>query len=257
MLHENGLAQSFAVEGVSLSTVPLLDVLDFLVLPDKSLNLGYSRQTHGLTGSAGPAWDVVDMTPDAEGYMKRYRLKTSKGWPWDVSRFSNDIVLDWRTEQDWTSPNDYKQHVANYFDTTINKYVDGVAMFPRWVRGDYNYIPKSTVAAQTEFRIFINCTWDGQHHFLKDILQVLSGPVVIDHGGTIGMQPTLIHEYYWGGTNGIYTSKEENLYAYRYGWMRWSYSTLNSSGQYVIQNMSSRNQLYAVAPPAVVFPCGG
>lgn len=243
------------IEGEMLSVVPLIDILDFLVLPDKSLNLGYSRQTHGLTGSAGPAWDVVDLTPDAEGYGKRYKIKTAKGFPWDISRINNNIVLDWITEQDWTNPKDFKKHVANYQDSQLNKLVDGVAMFPRWVRGDYNYFQIDTPSAQTEFRIFLNCVWDGAHHFLKDIRQILYGPVVIDHGGTIGFQPTLVHEFLWGGTNGIYTSKEENFYAYRYGWLRWSYSTLNSLGTYDIRNVSQRNQLYNVPPPAVVFSC--
>lgn len=256
MLHrfaEN--VSTVSVEGENLSVVPLLDMLEFLVLPDQSLNLGYSRQTHGLTGQAGPTWDVVDMTPDSEGYSKRYKIKTAKGWPWDISRFNNQVFLDWITEQDWTNPRDFKKHVANYQDPVINKLVDGVAMFPRWVRGDYNYFQMDTLAANTEFRIFLNCVWDNARHFLGDIRQLLYGPVVIDHGGTIGMQPTMVHEFLWGGSNGIYKSKEENLYAYRYGWMRWSYSTLDVTGQYKIQQVTSRNTLLATPPPAVVFPC--
>ena len=239
----------------SLTTVPMFDMLDFLVLPDKSLGLGYSRQTHGLTGQAGPAWDVVDMNPDHEGYCKRYRIKTAKGWPWDISRFNNSIFLDWITEQSWTSPKDFKKHIANYMDPTLNKLVDGEAMFPRWVRGDYNYSQIDIPAPQTEFRIYLNCVWDNAHHFLGDNRQVLFGPVAIDHGGSIGVQPTLVHEFLWSGKSGVYASKEENLYAYRYGWMRWSYSKLNASGQYVIQQVSSRNALLATPPPAVVFPC--
>jgi len=258
MLHlplEEHQALTVTVDKETLTIVPMIDMLEFLVLPDKSLNLGYSRQTHGLTGQAGPAWDVVDMNLDAEGYAKRYRVKTAKGWPWDISRFSNAIFLDWITELGWTSPKNFKKHVGNYLDPTLNKLVDGTTMFPRWVRGDYNYFQMDTPRAQTEYRMFNNCVWDNVHHFLKDLRNILYGPVVIDHGGSIGPQPTLVHEFLWGGTNGIYNSKEENLYAYRYGWLRWSYSTLGTNGQYVIQQVSSRNALLATPPPAVVFPC--
>jgi hypothetical protein len=244
------------------------DMLDYLVLPDQSQGIvdangkPYSRQTHGLTGPAGPSWDVVNMTLDAEGYAKRYRIKATHpstapfpgGWPWDISRFNQTIILDWITEQDWNSPRDYKKNVANYNDA--GKMVDGKAMFPRMINSDKNISIISILAAQTGYRVYMNCTWDNKTHYLGDNLQVLFGPVQIDHGGTIGLQPTMVHQYFWDGTSNIYQSKEENFYAYRYGWTKWTYNQLNAStGKYALVNVSQRNTLLVQAPPPVEFPC--
>src|SRR5258708_26700361 len=173
----------------------MIDVLDFLVLPDQSLKLGYSRQTHGVTGPAGPAWDVVNFAKDTEDFFKRYRVKSVRGYPWDISRINNNIVLDWITELNWTSPRDFKKNVANYIYGT--KTFDGKAMFPRYVDGNWNYSSIFIPLPQTGYQMYTNCIWDNIIHTLGDNLQTLTGPVMIDHGGTIGLQPTLIHDYFW------------------------------------------------------------
>ena len=235
----------------------MIDILDFLVLPDQSLNLGYSRQTHGTTGTAGPSWDVVDMSADAEGYSKRYKLKTAKGWPWDITRFNKDVVLDWVTELTWTSARDYKKNIQNYKDPVLNRMVDGKAMFPRFIRGDYNYTSYPTLKAQTEYHMYNNCVWDNAKHFLGDNVQTLFGPIMFDFGGTIGSQPTLVHQFMWGAkTPGNYNTKEENLYAYHYGWLRWTLNTLDpTTGMFKVNKVSARNSLIAQPPPPVIFPC--
>jgi hypothetical protein len=257
------------------------DILDFLVLPDQSKGIvdasgkPYSRQTHGMTnspglvGGAGPAWDVVDFTLDAEGYFKRYRVKANHilgptvpaanvgGWPWDITRISKTVCLDWITELGWASPKDFKKNVANYKDPATGKMTDGKAMFPRFIRGDYNYSCIPTPKAQTEYHMFTNCVWDNKPHFLGDNLQILFGPIWFDHGGTIGSVPTLVHQFLWGGdVPGVFTTKEENLYAYHYSWTRWTLSTLDpTSGMFKVNKVSRRDMLLAQAPPAVVFPC--
>jgi hypothetical protein len=246
-----------------------VDVLDFLVLPDQAKGVvdvngkPYSRQTHGLTSStgllngAGPAWDVVDFALDVEGYFKRYKIKTVKGWPWDISRINQKVVLDWVTELNWTNPKDYKKNIANFRDPDSGKMTDGKAMFPRFIRGDYNYYSMPTPASQTEYHMFTNCVWDNVKHFLGDNLQILFGPIMYDHGGTIGSQPTLVHQFLWGGTAPTFTTKEENLYAYHYGWTRWTLNSLDAvSGMFKVTKVSRRDTLLAQPPPAVQFPCG-
>lgn len=247
-----------------------VDILDFLVLPDQSKGVldasgkPYSRQTHGLTsspgliGGAGPAWDVVDFTPDAEGYFKRYKIKTAKGWPWDITRINKTICLDWITELGWASARDYKKNIANFKDP-VTGMTDGKAMFPRFIRGDYNYSCLVTPQAQTEYHMFTNCIWDGQRHFLgaNGNQQILFGPIMFDHGGTIGYQPTLVHQFLWGDAGPwTFSTKEENLYAFHYGWTRWTLHTLdNVSGMFKVNKVTRRDILLAQAPPAVQFPC--
>lgn len=233
-----------------------IDILKFLVLPDQSENLGYSRQTHALTSPTdGPAWDYVDFTKDSEGFFKRYRIKTNKGFPWDVSRINDQIVLDWATELDWVSAKDSKKHMQNYKDQQTGKWVDGLPMFPRYVDKDWNQIQIPVAPAQTLYGMFTNCVWDQQPHYLNDVLQVLVGPILIDNGGTVGLQPTLVHNYFWSGKQAVYAQLEQNLYALHYGWTRWSTMQLDTNGMYAASKTTYHNVLVASPPPVVVPPC--
>lgn len=254
-----------------------IDVMDYLVLPDQSkgiidpvTNKPYSRQTHGLTGPAGPAWDVVDFTPDADGWFRRYRVKSNHtsgqfvgGWPWDVSRFNagnptagdHGVILSYVTELGWTTPRDYKMNIQNYTDAA-GKTHDGKIMFPRFINAEFNLIQTPILKANTLYHMFNNCKWDQQPHYLNDNLEILFGPIMYDHGGTIGLIPTLVHQYLWGGSAGVYTVKEENLYGYHYGWTRWTLHGLDPvTGSFKMSKTQARDTLLAQPAPTVLHPC--
>ena len=77
-----------------------IDVLQFLAMPDQSMKMGYSRQTHSL----GNAVDII--TPiDSSGFGQWKHVKNVRGWPWDIKLYDEQYVYDWVTEgaNGWSS----------------------------------------------------------------------------------------------------------------------------------------------------------
>lgn len=224
-----------------------IDILSFVCLP----------QATTLTSSwSDGSYDSIDQAG------KWYRVKNKQGWPWDIKLYDDHFVYDWITEQNWTSPRDYKKFVGNHPDAT-GKPSDGVKMFPRFVTlagaVSPSWVPPVisqivTPSAQTTFRIFTNCKWDNVTHNLGDIEHTLLGPVGFDHGGNVGYVPTLVHQYKWNGKAGVYGVMEENLYALNFGWVRWTLYNAQA-GTWQQANQSIHNQLVPTAPASIQFPC--
>ena len=237
-----------------------IDVLNYLCMADKAVALPFNREQNNVG-----AWDVVNIAPDPNGYGHWDRIKSPTGYPWDRKMFDENWVYDWITEFSGPGapapdPHTYKKFVMNH-STDGKHFVDGLKMFPRYIDSAVNNIPPTfTPKAQTTYRVYSNCKWDGVTHDLGDVMQTLEGPFMIDHGGTIGVQLTLIHKYFYNGTNGVYKTVEENLYALNYGWLRWSCQQLSANGCYEICNPQSgnltvHNNVVAGAPPKLNFPC--
>src|SRR6266567_1467200 len=89
----------------------MIDMLDYLVLPDQSKNLGYSRQTHGW--EVGGSYGCFDLLSGD----KITSLKNPGGTRWDRNLYDNAVITDWITElQDdnpISNPRNYKKNVGN------------------------------------------------------------------------------------------------------------------------------------------------
>lgn len=235
----------------------------YLVMADASAGLTFNREANSVG-----AWDVL--TPaDANGFSHWNRIKSKDaaglGYPWDLKIYDENYVYDWITEFGGAgapppSSRSFKQFVNNHLSPDGKTYVNGLPMFPRYIDSAQNFIQTLTPKAHSTYRMYTNCIWDNVIHDLGDVLQTLSGPFMIDHGGSIGLQPTLVHEYMYNGSNGVYKSKEENYFALNYGWVRWVCLALDSNGIFrictpVSSNLTVHNTIYSGAPPAVDFPC--
>jgi hypothetical protein len=215
----------------------VIDVLTYCTMPD-TLRMSY--------GWEGEAFDVV-----APG--KWTRIKNAKGYPWDIRLFDDSYVYDWITEVNYSNPRDYKKFVLNHLDAN-GRLADGVPMFPRFLPDGFTHSEILTPKSRSVYRMFLDCKWDQQATDIGDVRHTLSGPFLISHGGDVGTQPTLVHEYFWNGKSGLYMVVETNLYALNFGWVRWSVANL-IGGVYVIQNVSVHSKLVKMTVPKVVFDC--
>lgn len=232
-----------------------VDVLQFLAMPDQSLNKSYSRQTHSLGNSV----DII--TPiDASGYGQWKHVKNLRGWPWDLKLYDEMYVYDWITEgaNGWSAdpaigPRSFKKFVRNHRGTDLS-FQDGLIMFPRYVDSQDARFTVTLGDGSTNYATFENCLEVGKAQSLGPVRQHLSGPFTIYHGGDVGIQPTLIHQYYWSN-NGVPTL-EENHYALNWGWVAWKLHTLNKkTGFYELQKETLEIDCERVNEVKIVFPC--
>lgn len=228
------------------------DVLDFVAMADQSKGLGFSRQTHNLG-----AFDLITPPDPVTGVGKWNRIKGPKGYPWDIKLFDANFIYDWITEYTWGDPRTYKKFVMNRI--VNNKQVDGLLMLPRHIPIGFQAPPPLiTPNERTGYWTYKDCKSDKTTQFLGNVAQYLVGPVLVDHLGDVGLQPTLIHEYVWGNT------KEENFFVLNYGWTRWSESGFDAAtGLYKLNKnkdgsdkMSIHNKLQKGGCPPLNFPCG-
>ncbi len=245
-----------------------IDILNFLVMPSSQdaakLGLSYNRDTNNL-GS----FDSVNMTPDPNGYIHWDHIKSANGYPWDRKLIDNNGVYDWITEISGPgapppSPNNYKKFIQNHTDDGGKTWKDGVKMFPRFINKNFNHITVLTAKAQSQYYYVTNCT-NKKTLSLGNILHILDGPFLIDNGGNIGLQPTLIHTYVWDASNPN-SDIEVNYYVLNFGWTRWMHCVVNpNTGLYEIAQPTSSNltihnniNINPGKPPAcpkINFPC--
>lgn len=236
-----------------------IDVLDYLVMADQSKKLPFSRQTHGLAGYN----DILTPIDLASGYGQWKRLKSPAGFPWDLKLYDQYGVYDWVTEKSWDAGSrSYKKFVLNHRNQLL-AYADGLKMCQRYFTTPFIDSSVYTAKSRTTYKIVTDCVWDGKPNDLGDVSQNFFGPFLIDHGGDVGRQPTLIQHYCWDGVLGAYGMVEENYYALNYGWIRWTETKFNpATGLYEITknatggpNITITNTLVKRAPSAVDFPC--
>lgn len=238
--------------------IPRIDILDYLAMADQSKGLPFSRQTHGLNN----ANDII--TPiDSSGYGQWKHIKSPSGFPWDLKLYDEFGVYDWVTEKTWAEgPRCYKKFVQNRIDRN-QKIADGLQMCDRFYQNGIINSGYLTPHLQSTYRIYTDCKWDNKPNNLSDVNQAFFGPVMLDHGGDVGLQSSLIQQYEWNGHSAVYGMIEENWYALNYGWTRWVEKKLNpATGVYEITknakgglNMSISNKLVKRSPSVVNFPC--
>lgn len=238
-----------------------IDVLRFLTLPDQACQAIPARQTH-LLGSAG---DIIT-TIDASGYGQWKHIKNQQGWPWDLKLYDEQYVYDWITEGPWgwssdpkIGPKSFKKFIGNHIPAAGArpagmKPADGLPMFPRYVDTVDTKSDMSFGADQTHYATFENCMQVGLPASLGAVRHVLRGPFALFHGGDVGMQPTLIHQYYWSDSG--QAMLEENYYALNWGWVRWSLQKLDSqTGLYKFVKETLDKNYFRVPEVKVVFSC--
>lgn len=226
------------------------DVLSYCVMASASLGLGFGRETH--------AW--ADGAMDYLTADKWTRAKEPTASRWDRKLYNDTWVTDWITELDDSNPvlnpRNFKKNVQNRIDPVTMQPADGVIMFPRWIddSNDFQSL-KWTAKPQSGHWNYMNCASDKVMHLLSDIKHTLSGMFQLDHGGDVGLQPTLIHNYEWSKFG--LRMLEENYYAKNYGWVRWAEFQWDSAkGQFVSTGrISVHNKLVARTIPPLNFPC--
>lgn len=238
-----------------------IDVLRFLAFPDVSEGTKYSRQNDARGEFKGDAGDIITPIDPESGYGQWKHIKNMQGWPWDLNLYDNHFVYDWVTEgkNGWSSdpnvgPKSYKKFIQNHTNPITGKFDDGLVMFPRYVDTARNNLITVIPKEQTSYVVFENCKQVGPAVSLGPVIMVLTGPYMINHGGDVGEQPTLIHQYYW--INGNVPVLEENYYALDFGWIAWKFQRLNATtGFYEITNQTVQPLIFRVPEVKVVFPC--
>ena len=207
------------------------DMLDWMTM-DEDL-----RNTSHLTGSHN-TYTVV--WPD-----KIYYLKTTQGDTWDINLYDNNYIYQWITETAWNMPYNYKKSAHN----------TNIVMTPRFTSGGYP--GTKIVSCDSSYYYCVNCTNCNTYN-LQKVIHEIWGPYLQYLGGNLGYQQILIDKYYWnctGDDSSTCSELEENWYANRYGWERWTPYSKNSSGQwYQPQPPSIFNQLVE-GTTSPFFPC--
>jgi hypothetical protein len=231
-----------------------MDVLLFLALADQSAGLPFSRQTNSLSNT----FDFVTPIDPASGYGQWKHVKNVEGWPWDLKLYDDEFIYDWVTEgpNGWSpdpniGPKSFKKFVRNHLKAD-GSLADGLILCPRYIDSQTNDYAISIADSSTLYATFENCAQVGEAVSLGPVVQRLRGPFLIDAGGDVGSQPTLIHQYEWSN-NGVPT-REENFYSLNYGWTAWKLQTLGSNGLYKIVKSTLNRYLIKLAPK-IVFPC--
>src|SRR5580765_969456 len=217
-----------------------IDVLKFLTgLPTRT-GLGHS-------------FDIVTPIDAASGYGQWKHVKNEQGWPWDIRLYDSKYVYDWVTEKDWASgPRAYKKFIQNHSNLQKLTFEDGMIMFPRFVDTISNKFDLDIPPELTNYAMFEDCRQVSAKS-LGLVHQRLRGPFLIDHGGDVKSQPTLIHQYYWMN-NGVATL-EENYYGLGFGWVSWKLQVLDGqTGFYKSVQTTTENTVNPVLVK-IDFPC--
>lgn len=235
-----------------------IDVLQFLTLPETGWD---SRSGSARGATKADASDILTPIDPTSGYGQWKHIKNMQGWPWDLKLYDEHFVYDWVTEgaNGWSGdpnvgPKSFKKFVGNHSSPDHALLQDGLPIFPRFVDSVTNNYEINTAASQTTYATFENCKQVGVTVSLGPVTHRLQGPFQIDHGGMVGQQPTLIHQYFWNN-NGVPTL-EENYYAYRFGWISWKLQRQDTTtGFYDVVQVTSEPNIYSVAEVKIVFPC--
>jgi len=211
------------------------DLTKWFLMPSTIAGLGYGRETHHLEGVT-----LTGAPADREYHIDTGKnlviMKDPRGWPWDVKSYDQNFIYDWITELDWTSPRNYKA-----FNPPLS-------MCPRFWDGD-PYNSAEIIHPTSNYDTFINCK-KVQSANLQEVAYNIHAPVLMDFGGDVGEQETIIIEYYWDSA-----SNRELLYLTRKaGWVKWCHQSFVSS-VYVTDAMTLHNKIVPSGAPTLQFPC--
>jgi hypothetical protein len=189
-----------------------------------------SDPTKHLEGNANPVYTRVDST-------RVWWVKSAQGFPYDVMPYDADYLYLWWTENGWTDPSVGKA------------FVEPIPLAPRQIMMGLPSCAIDTIGP--EFQTFANCAASPNQQ-LKRVKTSVSGPWAIDHGGDVGVQPTIVIAYQWGA--GL-TTREQYYLAKGFGLVRWDTAALGADGMYAIGQTSVFNKLVAGGCPPINAPC--
>jgi hypothetical protein len=223
------LAASASAESTISCPPGTVDMLDWMTL-DSDLRAGsHMTGTHPI---------YTSLWPDKVWYAK-----DSSGTTWDINLYDQNYIYGWITELNWGNPRDFKKSTHN----------TNFPMSPRCAVPGY---PGSANAiSNTEYDIYVNCQFQSRQNLAKAITEVW-GPFEATLWGDLPPNlPVMVVSYRYGCDNSYWncSSKEEFVYAQRYGLVRWAqYELINNSYQQT--GISTFNTLASGTAP-LVFPC--
>ena len=186
-------------------------------------------------------------------------IKNTLGHPWDVEKYNGTYISHWMTEDG--DPTDQPAcHAAGYGSCWIDpfaykRFITPVPMMPRF------FTQGTTITIDTPgpntFVRTTNCESSFTNINLGDVRAVTMGPFNMSWGGSIGTQPTIQNDYYYGGriSGATFKDKESTFYVQGYGRIAWKYYRL-ISGAWVLQQSSINNIVASGGCPVPSFPCG-
>lgn len=193
---------------------------------------------------------------DADG-MKFWWIKGSTGNPWDIRLYDSTYLYWWITENGdqnaFTNDQAYKRYETTHGYPTAQ----GVPLTPRFftLPTTNQTISTITTLAPNPVQRTINCGADNQSPIeIGDIQGVLTGPTTIDWGGSVGLQTTIIINYYYSGNSGVYQNRERYFLVKYWGQVQWDHATLQSGTYNIVQTSTFINKLSGGAPTPD-FPC--
>ncbi len=219
------------------------DIVDWVFKSD--------RTTNHTTGQGNPGFNWLD----ADG-IKTWFVKGTGGNPWDLDLYDGDFFYRWITDAGslgaFTNPSAYKRSLRTNVGTIITA---GVPSLPRYfVNGSITTIdtPGPNLGVNT-----LSCETDNLGtHDLKDIRNVWITGLVMDWGGDVGNGVgTSENDYYFSGTNGIYSNLEKFFYVKGWGRTSWQPFTLQG-GVYVASQAATIHNINTTGgSPTPNFPC--
>jgi hypothetical protein len=227
---------------VTPGNVAVLDTLDWFTL-DADL-----AANNFMAGTSTPTYTVVEF-----GAKRFWRVKNASGFPWDVDNFDDTFIYDKYTEQIFTDPTTWKDHLPGflgypwahrkimYDPTQAGALIDVIDSFPA------NFDIHNTPG---------NCNGTFTSSNLGHVKTEMWGPFTETFGGTLPANLTTFHlQWMWNCDSSFNNcgTKEINTISKRYGRIRWQTFDL-VNGVYQQKNEALTNTLTS-GTTTPVHPC--
>lgn len=216
------------------------------------LNWFYMADTTShLEGNANPVYSTF-WPENSAGQGKVIWIKNGQGFPWDVMTYDNSYFYLWATESGPTSWTDASYYKA--FQTPV-------PLVERFINAGLPSTPLVTYPPNTNVVTYAGCQ-PSTPVSLGRIRTQATGPWLLDHGGTVGRQPTVVLSYQWNSDNSKYLTREQFYLVENIGLVRWDRGVLQPDGTYLVApdadfpvNPVFYNTLKPGGCPNIVFPC--
>ncbi len=225
---------NYTIEATGGSVVGIEDMLDWVMI-------GYPlRTTNHITGPGTYSANWCD----ADG-LKFWLIKNTAGHPWDINTYDNTYIYHYITENaDLSEPGG--SHWSS--NTAFKRHIVPLPVMPRF------YDPTGgpvtiTTPNPTFFTRTLACESDGEPLLnLGTVVETTSGPTVMNFGGDIGSQATIINTHTYGN------QREQFFYCKGLGLIQWQHANL-ISGVWVVDQTTLHNMIVPGGCPTPNFPC--
>lgn len=233
--------------GVVSGTVE--DIMDWISIDSR-------RTGQHLTGTGNPHYSYID----TDG-TKFWSQKGSGGNPWDIFPYGT-------TGQANACPNDVngapmfchwitENGDENAFSNAraYKRLVTPIALTHRYFDG--NTTESNTTAGPNPLKRTLNCELDGEPTInLGQTMGAREAIVTTPWGGAVGTQRTLVLDWHYTFSGGVYQNREQFYYVRGWGLVQWQNEQWNGS-TYVPSQTVTDTTLTAGGAPTPNFPCYG